>query len=101
MTKIVHTGKTLDVGKGNPMILFDVYQDKSNSIEVEAVSAEQEDIGAGYQALEDEPISDDDDVYAEAAPAAIKAAAPRVVAATPTADAQARTRAILAGRRSG
>lgn len=53
MTKVVDTGKLLDTGKGNPMRVFEVFQDSSNTIDVAELAAQAE-------APSDEPEQDDD-----------------------------------------
>lgn len=41
MTKIVATGEELDVGKGNPMKVYKVFQDPTNTIEVAATLGDE------------------------------------------------------------
>lgn len=102
MTKIVATGETLDVGKGNPMKIFKAYQDKSNSIEV-----------AQRQDAETPVTSDSDDSYVETAeaeaafeedesePAPVVSARPvppRTVPASINTSQQAKIQALLKSR---
>lgn len=59
MTKVVDTGTTRDTGKGNPMRVFEVFQDSGNSIDVADLPAPE--------ATDDEPEHDDEDETAEPA----------------------------------
>lgn len=54
MTKVIDTGKLLDTGKGNPMRVFEVFQDSANRIEVSEETAPVE-------VADDEPEHDDED----------------------------------------
>lgn len=92
MTKVVNTEKTLDTGKGNPMIVFEVYQDKSNSIEV----AEQDStdtppsVESAHEAVDDALDEDDDEeLDVVAAPMPSKPARPVQVNAERAAKVQA------------
>lgn len=77
MTKVVDTGKTLDTGKGNPMRVFEVFQDSSNSISVE------ERVAAIEEGFDDEPEAEEDEEQ-EAAPVALPVRAPTRPAAVST-----------------
>lgn len=72
MTKVIDTGTTLDTGKGNPMRVFEVFQDSENSI------------GTSEPAIvDDEPEFDEEE---EAAPIAAPVRAPSRPAAVSTAS---------------
>lgn len=91
MTHIIDTGTVKDVGKGNPMKVFKVGQDASDVLD--------ETLGASSESVNyDEPLSDDEDEF-EAPVVAARPIAPKAPAATPSSDVQARTRALLSGRR--
>lgn len=55
MTKVVDTGKLLDTGKGNPMRVFEVYQDSTNTIDPESVAAP----------TSEEPVGDEPEIEDE------------------------------------
>ncbi len=99
MTKIVDTGELLDTGKGNPMRVFKVYQDKNNTIDVAnldsgtplAASAAYEETGDAYG--ETAVDAEDENLFDDAPPA--RAVAPSAPATTVNAAAQARVAALL------
>lgn len=88
MTKVVDTGTILDTGKGNPMKVFKVYQDKSNAIEV----AEAEEAVASYDdtVVDEEDDEQELDVVIPTRPIAAKAAASTISPAR-----QAQVQALL------
>lgn len=72
MTKIVSTGQVLDTGNGNPMKVFKVYQDRTNSIEVESSTpiTESASLNSSYDDVDsDDEISDEIPYEAPRAPA--------------------------------
>lgn len=81
MTKVVDTGKLLDTGKGNPMRVFEVFQDSSNAIDPESVTAP-----AAEEPADDEPEHDDEDGEEVAAYVATPVRAPSRPAAVSTAS---------------
>lgn len=90
MTLVIETGETLDTGKGNPMKVYVVKQDKSNAIEVdnETPSYDSLDLDDSGAELEEEE---------ELAPVVHKAvAAPiRAVASNLDSERRARVQAML------
>ena len=106
MTKVIHTGKTVDTGMGNPMIVFQVMQDRSNTINVDEFnpptptqSASDHSDGDGWSddGGELEEITYEE-VEEETPPP--RATAPRQPASAPSADRQARVQALLSKGRS-
>lgn len=106
MTKVVNTGQTLDTGMGNPMIVFKVFQDRSNTINVDEFNppAQSESTSSGSDASDDLEASgsgdwgDVDDTEEDLPPP--RPQAPRTPASTPSADKQARVQALLSKGRS-
>lgn len=86
MTKVVNTGKTFDSGKGQPMIIFQVYQDRTNVVQ---------DLGAADSGSSYEDVSDDSDQGLFEEPTPTPVAAPRVAAAVASATQQSRVQALL------
>lgn len=87
-THIIDTGTTQDVGKGNPMKVFKVGQDRSDSLDVSSIS-ELPSTEGSYDYSEDSAEDLNDEVeYA-------RPTAPRTPAAAPSADAMARAQAML------
>lgn len=107
MTKVVFTGEKLDLGKGNPMLVFKVYQDRTNAIEVDetptessitSAAATEEDTSTGWSDVDDEPteeaLFDDEGAEDEIAPPMPKRPT-RPVASAPSAERQAKLQALL------
>ncbi len=83
MTKVVDTGKLLDTGKGNPMRVFEVYQDSSNTIDV----AEMAPVETPYA---DEPEADDEEEAAPVTATPVRAPTrPAIVSTATVSNAQA------------
>jgi len=93
MTKVTDTGKTRDVGKGNPMKIFSVAQDKTNVIDVGGSNTI-----TPNDYSDDEIFDDEDGSTDEVAP--IRARAPLTTTNVPGVDAQANLRAKLAKTRT-
>lgn len=108
MTKVVNTGKKLDTGKGQPMTIFEVYQDKTNAIKVEEIistaqTVSSQDLSEDGAAWADEATEDsfDDEEPMDVAPAP-RAVAPQRTATPPSAAQQAKLQAVLnRNRRTG
>lgn len=105
MTKVVHTGQTIDTGMGNPMIVFKVFQDRDNTINVDdfnppaptaSTGSDDSDDDSGLHASGDyDSLGEEEDELPPPRPQA-----PRTPASTPSADKQARVQALLAKGRS-
>lgn len=110
MTKVINTGKTVDTGMGNPMIVFQVMQDRSNTINVDEFNPPTPTQSAGEHSDDDgeggwAPSGEDEleDITYEEVGEDIpppRATAPRQPASAPSADRQARVQALLSKGRS-
>lgn len=96
MTKLINTGRTLDTGKGNPMTVYQAFQDKSNTIEV----SEAPEVSMEYGSLDaEDPVAElEEENFEEVLPA--RPVAPKVASSVPDADRRAKMQALLKGTRS-
>ncbi len=89
MTKIVATGETLDTGKGNPMKVYEVMQDRTNNIDVDS----------SWAAPTTDAAEETEESFGEPEAASYAPPSPPPRAATvPSADRQARINAMLKSR---
>jgi hypothetical protein len=87
LTHVIDTGEKRDVGKGNPMKVFRVGQDPSDSMD--APRAQE----ASFEEVADEEVSSLEEETVEELPAS--PTPPAQPAKTPSADKQAQLRALL------
>ena len=90
MTRVTNTEKTLDTGMGNPMIVFEVEQDRTNTMEPTEVVAPQR-VTVTEEDLVEASIEDDEEE--EVAPP--RAAAPVIAARPPTSANAAKVQELL------
>ncbi len=104
MTKLVSTGKTLDVGKPRPMDLYEAFSDKTNVVDLSQVDyapgaeiAEEgsEDVGETQYAdsYEETPLDTEEAPVDELPP--VRATRPATPAQAPSAARQAQVQALL------
>lgn len=96
MTLLKDTGEVLDTGKGNPMRVFQVAQDKSNVLDAESLASSNIVPEEDYEGQQDElsEIDAEDDEAVEEMPAP-RPVAPKVPAKTPSSEQQAKIQALL------
>jgi hypothetical protein len=75
MTKVVDTGKLLDTGKGNPMRVFEVFQDSSNTIDVAQVETSDLEYADESEADDEESTVHSEPVRAPSRPASVNPSA--------------------------
>ncbi len=88
MTKVINTEETLDVGKGNPMTLYEVYQDRSLSINVSEFNPSPTELSSEDDLVSEIEESDDEPVYVAPTP-------PKTPAAVPNSERRAQLQALL------
>lgn len=95
MTKVVHTGTTRDTGKGNPMVVFDVFQDKSNIIEQAYAQASVDHNSDEEDSYQETDVSEEDS-YEPTAPTTTTAkVAPRALAKPADLSRQSKVKELL------
>ncbi len=97
MTLVTDTGKVQDVGKGNPMKVYTVKQDKTNTQSEAELASPPTHVDAALD--EEEDSLDSDDVALDEV-VQTRPTAPRTPIATPDAARQARAKALLSGVRA-
>lgn len=97
MTLVKDTGEVLDTGKGNPMKVFQVAQDKANVLDADALAASNVAPQSDEDYVSESEDSDDEEAIEEVPPA--RPVAPKVPLKTPSAERQAALQSLLSKSR--
>lgn len=97
MTLVKDTGQVLDTGKGNPMKVFQIAQDKANILDADTLAASNVAPQSDEDYVSESEDSDDGEAIEEAPPA--RPVAPKVPLKAPSAERQAALQALLSKTR--
>lgn len=97
MTLIKDTGQVLDTGKGNPMKVFQIAQDKANVLDADSLAASNVAPQSDEDYVSESEEADEEESIEEAPPA--RPVAPKVPLKAPSAERQAALQALLSKTR--